>query len=587
MDSMIKVEHLKYRYPHTKKLVLDDVSFTVNAGEFVGIIGRNGAGKSTLTQAFMGLVPQFYKGAYGGKVFVNGLQADQIPVAEICKSVGLVFQNPFNQLSGAKETVYDEIAFGLQNLGIEREEMKRRVNEALSLLDIEQYRERNPFDLSGGQMQRVAIASILVMQPDILVLDEPTSQLDPAGTEEVFKAIEKLSKAGKTIIIVEQKIEKIASYCDKILLLDDGKLVAYDTPEVIFSRNDLDKLGVQEPVFTRICKALQIQKENHYYPVTLQEAVTLQQKILEHIKEKTDICQNQSKETRREKEINAERKGNHCLDINNEMPIEKPAKGDTVFKIQDLDFSYFPEIPIIQKLNLTLNHQTTAIIGQNGAGKTTLVKLLKGLLKPIKGNIYYQNNDIAEMTVAMLAGEVGYVFQNPDDQIFKNNVLDEVMFGPLNIGMTKEDAKEKSIAALKLVGLEKMQDRNPYDCELSERKMIAIASVVAMDTKVIIFDEPTIAQDYAGKETIKKIIRQLSEQGKLVVAILHDMDFVAECFERVIVMAHGRILTDGCASEIFTQERILQEAKIELPHVAGLCKELGLNNYFLTVEEFV
>ena len=184
--AFLEVEHLKYRYPHTIRLALDDISFTAEKGEFIGIIGENGAGKSTLSQAFCGLVPQFYKGAYGGKVTIDGISAAATPTAELCKKVGLIFQNPFNQLSGAKDTVWDEVAFGLENFGVPAEQIHERLDKVLHQLDIWQFRDKNPFDLSGGQMQRVAIASVLAMEPEILLLDEPTSQLDPQGSEEVF-----------------------------------------------------------------------------------------------------------------------------------------------------------------------------------------------------------------------------------------------------------------------------------------------------------------------------------------------------------------------------------------------------------------
>lgn len=213
-------------------------------GSFIGIAGKNGAGKSTLCQAFSGLVPQFFKGAYGGTIMIGDQEASKTPVSRLCRTVGLVFQNPFNQLSGAKETVFEEIAFGLQNFGVPKEEMIQRVNEALELLDISAYRDRNPFDLSGGQMQRVALAGILAMKPEVIILDEPTSQLDPAGSEEVFASVDKLAKSGITIIMVEQKLEKLAEYCDKILLLHEGKQIAFDTPERIFSRDDLKEYGV-------------------------------------------------------------------------------------------------------------------------------------------------------------------------------------------------------------------------------------------------------------------------------------------------------------------------------------------------------
>jgi len=225
------------------------------------------------------------------------------------------------------------------------------------------------------------------------------------------------------------------------------------------------------------------------------------------------------------------------------------------------------------------------IAGCNGAGKTTLVKLLKGLLKPISGNIYYGGDNIAQKTVAMLAGEIGYVFQNPDDQIFKYHVIDEIMFGPQNIGMTKEQAKEKALQALELVGLKQLAGENPYDLELSERKLVAIASVLAMDTKVLILDEPTIAQDWKGRTIIQNIIKDLSKQGKTVIAILHDMDFVAESFERVIVMAHGKVLADGTKEEVFAQKDILEQARIDQPYLMKLCQQLGYEKLYFTLEK--
>lgn len=269
----IKVENLKYRYPDTEKLALDGITCDIKPGEFIGVIGRNGSGKSTFCQALLGLVPNFYRGAYGGKVFVDDVEVRNVEVDELCQKVGMVFQNPFNQVTGSKLSVYEEIAFGLENFGIPRDEMKKRIDDSLELLDIAKYRDRAPFDLSGGQMQRMAIASIIAMQPEVIVLDEPTSQLDPQGSEEVFKAVAKLSEKGITVIMVEHKIEKIAAYSDRIMLLDDGKLVDINTPQEIFSRDDLMEHGVAAPAYTRICKELGLKVPGtDYYPVTLEEA---------------------------------------------------------------------------------------------------------------------------------------------------------------------------------------------------------------------------------------------------------------------------------------------------------------------------
>ncbi len=556
--ALIEVTNLKYRYPHTEDLALDGIDFQVEKGQFIGIAGENKAGKSTLCQAFAGLVPTMFRGAYGGKLLIDGAEAAKTPIAELCQKVGLVFQNPFNQLSGAKDTVFEEIAFGLQNLGIPREEIFKRVEENLKLLDIEEYRDRNPFDLSGGQTQRVAIASILAMEPQVIVLDEPTSQLDPQGSEEVFRVVEKLAKTGITIIMVEQKMEKLASYCDKILLLHKGKQIAYDTPERIFSRDDLEELGVKPPVYTQVCRALEVSRiegEDRLYPVTLAQMERLRDQFPPKLSGRTFV--------------------------NGEQEID----GQAVFQIQDLKFHYLPDIPVIEHLDLCLDARPTAIIGQNGAGKTTLVKLLKGLLKPNAGNIFFEDEDISQKTVAQLAGKVGYVFQNPDDQIFKNRVMEEVMVGPLNLGKSREEAQKLAADALEMVGLMDAAEENPYDLDLSERKMVAIASVVAMDTKVLILDEPTIAQDAKGRVVLGRIVRTLSKKGKFVLAILHDMDFVAEYFERVIIMAHGKVLSDGPGEKVFYEKESLLKARLEQPHTARLCERLGYEGAFLTAED--
>ena len=553
---VIEVKNLKYKYPGANKLALDDVSFSINKGEFIGIVGANGAGKSTLCQAIIGLVPQFYKGAYGGKVIVNTENNEQFESAKSGVStnssyIGLIFQNPFNQLSGAKDTVYDEVAFGLQNLGIDRDEMKKRIERVLKQLDIWQYKERNPFELSGGQMQRVAIASILVMEPEIIILDEPTSQLDPQGTEEVFKVVDYLSQTGKTIIMVEQKMEVMAHYCDRILLMDEGKLIDYDCPSAIYSREDIYDHKVEPPVYARLCKQFDLRDDSGHYAVTLEGIKPLIDKL--------------SEEERKQLTVGNKKSQN----------VEKSSEpGNRIFEVKNLDFSYSEEVHIFNGLNLDLDLRPTAIIGQNGAGKTTLVRLLKGLLKPSGGSVTLMGEDIASKTVASLASKVGYVFQNPDDQIFKTNVLEEVMFGPLNIGMDEDTAKKKSLEALELMGLSGKENENPYDLELHERKMVAIASVVAMDTDVVILDEPTIAQDYAGRCAIAAMIRKLSEEGKLVIAILHDMDFVADNFEHVCVMAHGNVLLEDSAEIVFSQDEILKEARLKKPHNVQLLEAI-------------
>lgn len=256
-------------------------------------------------------------------------------------------------------------------------------------------------------------------------------------------------------------------------------------------------------------------------------------------------------------------------------------------EVKDLHFYYDKEEEILKGINLTFDKEATAIIGQNGAGKTTFVKLLKGLLKPQKGDIIIEGVNTKEISTAKLSKHIGMVFQNPDDQIFKNKVIDEVMFGPLNIGQSSKEAEENSKLALEEVGMLDKINKNPYDLSLAERKLVSIASVIAMNTEIIIFDEPTIAQDYEGKKRIKSIIKRLKEKGKLVITIIHDMDFAAENFERIIVFAEGKVLLDGAAREVFSNKEVLEKAYLELPYVTELCSRLGFNETLLSVEEFL
>ncbi|MCM3711728.1 ABC transporter ATP-binding protein [Sporosarcina luteola] len=550
--SVLRVVNLKYKYPDSHRFALNDISFTVEKGEFLGIVGMNTSGKTTLCYALSGLVPHFFKGAYGGDVYIGDMDVLSHEISEITAKVGLVFENPFLQMTGAKFTVYDEIAFGLENQGVPRDVMHERIRESMKLLDIEGLQGKNPFSLSGGQMQRVAIASVIAMQPDVLILDEPTSQLDPEGAEEVFRVVEKLADEGMTIIMAEQKMEKLAAYADRILLLYDGKLIEDGKPEEVFSREDLNEFGVEPPVYVKISRALGLRNEmSGLYPISLEQMPT-------------------------ERDIQFH-------------PVTKTNNGNTTSEliVRDLHFGYEKGQDVIRGLNVTLSGEPIAIIGQNGAGKTTFVKLLKALLKPDTGEILLNGAPLSETTAAKLASRIGLIFQNPNDQIFKHKVIDEVMFGPLNIGQTGEEALANAKEMLALVGLADKADENPYDLSLAERKMVAVASILAMDTDVVIFDEPTMGQDVRGKSKVQEIIHSLHEKGKLVICILHDMDFVADTFGRTIIFSNGGMLFDGPTREAFAQEEALRLARVEQPNITKLVQRLGYDRIILRATELI
>lgn len=269
------------------------------------------------------------------------------------------------------------------------------------------------------------------------------------------------------------------------------------------------------------------------------------------------------------------------------MTNEASQQVSYAMEVRDLHFSYTEGVEVLHGVNLGFDKRSCAIVGQNGAGKTTLVKLLKGLLRPTKGMVLLNGQDIAGVSVPELARQVGLVFQNPNDQIFKNTVLDEVMFGPLQIGMEPGRAKKASLAALERVGLAGLEGVNPYDLGLSQRKMVSVAAILAMDTQVIILDEPTIAQDFEGKARLSHLVRDLSDSGKVVISILHDMDFVARTFDRMVVMAGGRVLLDASPREAFARRDVLKKARLEQPATTKLCHALGYNEVLLTPDEFV
>lgn len=256
-------------------------------------------------------------------------------------------------------------------------------------------------------------------------------------------------------------------------------------------------------------------------------------------------------------------------------------------EIQNVSFSHTPTSQIFDDLNLSFTPGACAIVGQNGTGKTTLLKILRGLLTPKSGSVLLNGKDIAKCSVPSLAKDIGFVFQNPDDQIFESTVIREVMFGLLKIGIDKDKALIQAKESLKLVGLLDKSEVNPYDLSLCERKMVSIASILAMDTQVVILDEPTIAQDDCGKNRIESIIKRLVLQGKTVIAVLHDMNFVARVFNRVVVLSNGKVLFDGTTRDAFMQDKILSSAQLDKPDVVKLCEKLGYENTFLSVEEFV
>ena len=270
---MIELKNISFKYELQEEKTLKDLNLHVREGEFIGVIGKNGAGKTTLCNIIRGIIPDFIQGEISGDILIDSKNINHIERGEMAELVGFVFQNPFSQISGIKKTVFEEIAYGLENLGIEREEMKRRVKDVIQLLKIEDLQDKNPLELSGGQSQRVAIASIIVMNPKILIFDEPTSQLDPLGTEEIFDILKLLKSQNKTIILVEHKIDLIAEYADRVVVMDEGEIVFDGETHEVLSNKKIEDHNVSMPIVSKLAYSLNEERAGFFknIPITLEE----------------------------------------------------------------------------------------------------------------------------------------------------------------------------------------------------------------------------------------------------------------------------------------------------------------------------
>jgi energy-coupling factor transport system ATP-binding protein len=570
-EPLVKIDKLSFTYERGPD-ALKGLTFEVNKGEVIAILGANGAGKTTLCFHLNGVIPTVYAGIEKGQVKVGDLDPWETPIIDLASHVSMVLQDPETQF--VTNDVDSELAFGPANLGIEKEEILRRMDFAKKICGLEGLGERPPKDLSGGQKQRVAFGAGLAMLPELLVLDEPTSQLDPIGTKEILETLNRLTQEEDlTIVISTHKTKEIAPLASRVLVLNKGEQFAYGTPREVFARTDeLDKIGVNAPAVTQLCKILadKIPNFEEEYekrggiPITLEEALDLFKELLD-----TGFLKIQWKEP------------------------SPPPEYDTpvVVDVDNVTFTYPGRNPVTALKNVSAKIQkgeVVAIIGQNGSGKTTLVKHFVGLLRSDSGQVTVQGNDVKDMTTGAIAKRVSLILQNPDYQLFNISAEKEIEFGLKNLDMKKEKIKERVDWALNEVGLEESRDIFPFRLSFGDRRKLAAAAGVAMDPDVLILDEPTTAQDYEGRHKLCQIAMDMQKEGKTVIMISHDMDLIATYADRIIVMADAEIIADGPTREIFAMEDILERADIRPPQIAEFSKHFeayGLEKLMLGVDE--
>ncbi|HHY33020.1 MAG TPA: ATP-binding cassette domain-containing protein [Firmicutes bacterium] len=579
-DKAVCLKNVRFRYKGSNRWVLDGVSLDVARGECVAVLGPTGSGKSTLCGVMNGTVPLFLEGDLQGDVLVDGMVPAKVGTAKMAAHVGLVFGDPDMQLFGM--TVEEDVAFGPANLGLDYPTIMERVHKSLVDMRLTGLERRAPYRLSGGERQATAIAGVYAMLPDIMVLDEPTSMLDPQGKASVFSIIKRLKEElGITVILVEQEVDDVLELADRVFVMNAGRFVLQGTPREVFGRvAEVAAAGVRVPHVVRFGTLLGAER----VPFTLDEAVQL----VESGGWLSGAWRDTSDDAGAGGEKGTTTTAGHTSNAVSGATSPGHPLGDVIIEVKGLEHRYPQGALALRGVDLTVREgEFIAIIGQNGAGKTTLTRHLNGLLKPTAGDVRIGGRSIKDLTAAQVSRTVGYVFQNPDEQLFCNSVEEELRFGPGNVGLTGEELDRRVEEILQDIGLAGYREVWPKYLTKGERQRLALASVVAMDPAILIVDEPTTGLDWLESLQIMDYLKRLhDDRGKTVLIITHDMNIVSLYARRVVVMAGGRVVGDGSPQEVFSNPGLMAKANLKPPAIAELSVRL-CGQVALTPEEAV
>lgn len=567
MAPIIEMKDVSFSYGASSQAALDHVSLSVREGEFVGVIGPAGSGRSTLAAVLSGAIPHHFHGQLYGVTYVQGRDTCEATLTDISSVVGSVLQDIDAQMVAS--VVEDEMLFGMENFGVPHDQIEQRLVQTLETVGIADLRHREIATLSGGQKQKVAIAAILAMGPRVLVLDEPTAALDPAATQLVYDTLRRINRErGVTVVVMEQKVAMLSEYCDRVMVMDAGKIVFSGAPHEVFAHGEeLRRIGCDSPRVTRIYNRL---VADGVVPagspcLNVSEAEQLIARALG------------GRETAAAGSAKAAVVSEAALPASSpHAPAPRPkAEGaKPAVSFEDVCFSYPGGGASVQNLELAVYPgELVGVVGQNGAGKTTLTKLLNGLLKPSSGVVTVAGLDTREAPVSRIAAHVSTLFQNPDRQICRDTVLDEVAFGLVLTGTPQEEARERAQRVIERFGLP--AGEAPFSLSRGQRQKIALASVVVMEPEVIVLDEPTSGLDYRECMTVMETVSEMAERGSAVIMVCHDMEVVSDFAERLVVMAQGRILGRGPTRQVFGEGDLMREASIAPPQVTELSERLA------------
>ena len=547
-ELMIKTENLTFSYSEGSAKILDKFNIEIHKGGFTAILGHNGSGKSTLAKHFNAInLP------VGGKVYVEKMDtADEAKLYEIRQTVGMVFQNPDNQIVAT--VVEDDVAFAPENMGVPSEEIRRRVDDALEAVGMTNYKDRAPHLLSGGQKQRVAIAGVLAMEPAYIVLDEPTAMLDPIGRREVMSTLKKLNKERNvTVVIITHNMDE-AVLGDRVVVVDNGRVVMDDVPEKVFADVEgITAIGLDVPQVTKL--VYELKKKG--FPIdgnalTIEEAEEL---LTPFVKSGTYIEKN----------------------------IDQKAKKQPIIEVNNATYEYSPDGPFskvaLNGVTLTVNKgDFLAVIGHTGSGKSTLLQLFNALEKPTEGTVLVDGKNTTDKNIDLrqIRTRIGLVFQYPEHQLFEETVRLDIGFSPRNMGLSADEVERRIALACEIVGIdEQLLEKSPFELSGGQKRRVAIAGVLAMQPEVLILDEPTAGLDPRGKKKILDRIKKMHEEyGITIVLVSHDMEDVANCADRVVVMNDGKIFAEGTPKEVFTDYKSLEKIGVTAPQITRLMDKL-------------
>ncbi len=541
MAHDIKFEKVSFTYAGSETPALRDIDLFIKTGEIVLITGPAGSGKTTLCSCINGLIPHYHEGELSGDVTVGPYNTRNVRVGGLASLVGMVFQDPESQL--VTNSVADEVAFGPENLGIPREEINQRVEQALKATRMGGYEDREPHSLSGGEQQACVIAATYSMHPEVYVLDEPMANLDPQGRMQVLELVVKIAKErGKTLVVVEHALEEILPLVDRVLVMDKGQIIRDGSVAEILKGGDIKGI-FRRPDVVRLAESIHLDS----LPMKPED---LYREMHEQYKPK-----------KLQEKTNNEHKNGHT----------KP-----VIQLENVTYCYQAGVDALYDVNLTINEgEFVALMGRNGSGKTTLVSHLIGLLLPSQGNVTVVGHDTRETPTHELARDIGFCFQNPNHQIVSFNVQEEMTFGLKAHNIDPSEYETRIREALEIVNMQDFQDAEIFDLGKGQKQRIALASVLTLKPRILVIDEPTTGQDPEMAHEIFKIIQKLNDEGTTVLCITHNVELAALFATRAIVLNRGLKAYDGPISDLLLDEDLMKANSLELPDITKLARQLS------------